>query len=80
MSWSRLLSLTLGIALAGVIRYYWARYQTWKAARTEIPAYRNWRGHYVPDLMVKRFQQVGWAFFAAVLMFGMFSGYVIMSQ
>lgn len=67
MTLSRMLSLALAAALANLIRAYWSKWKAHKAARTEIPAYRNWRGEYVPDLHLLRARRMviaAWVAFA----------------
>lgn len=62
MTWERVLSIALAVALANLVRAYLTKYKAWKAARTVIPAHQNWRGDYVPDLWLKRMERaVIWA-------------------
>lgn len=50
MNWNNILAITLTVALVNLWRAYREKRRAQLAARTEIPAYRNWRGEYVPDL------------------------------
>lgn len=54
-----------------------AKYKTWKSARTEINSYPNWRGVYVEDLKVKRFERV-WAWGWTIFMIGSFVLYLLL--
>jgi len=73
------LSIVFGTALANLARVYLAQFRAWKAARTEIPAYRDWRGRYVPDLHFIRIKRaIIWAWVFAALA-GVVFGYVQMT-
>ncbi|ANC85469.1 hypothetical protein [Sphingomonas sp. NIC1] len=69
MTWQHALSIALAVAAANLTFQYLARFRAWKAKRTEIPAYRNWRGEYVPDLhfiRMKRAFIASWVVFVLV--------------
>lgn len=53
----RIASIACSVILAHVLLHYLGRYKRWKDSRTEILAYRNWRGVYVPDLKLKRVER-----------------------
>lgn len=66
MTWQHALSIALAVAAANLTFQYLARFRAWKAKRTEIPAYRNWHGDYVPDLhfiRMKRALIASWVIF-----------------
>lgn len=54
------------------------RYIAWKAnpARVQV-ARRNWRGHYVPDLMIKRCERAFWISLAVTFLLGTYALYLV---
>lgn len=54
MTWHSIFSIMGAVILANLIKVWRDHVKDKRAARTEIPAYRNWRGEYVPDLHLIR--------------------------
>lgn len=54
IEWMPMFAVGLATGAYGVGR---SKYRTWKTARTDIGSYPNWRGVYVEDLKVKRFER-----------------------
>jgi hypothetical protein len=51
------------------------KYKRWKAARTNAPYYRNWRGAYVQDLWLRRAERLFWLSVIAFFVVGFVLSY-----
>lgn len=76
---AKFFALVLGTALANLARVYYARHKARLAARTVIPAQRNWRGEYVPDLHLTRLKRSILAAWVAVTIAAFLYSYQIMT-
>ena len=76
----RIASIACSVILAHVLLHYLGRYKRWKDSRTEIPAYRNWRGVYVPDLKIKRIERAVIVTVVFAVLFCAVAGYVFVTN
>lgn len=74
-----IIAVTVGVAIfRGVISPLIERYLTWRNGSRIKVARRNWRGIYVPDLAVKRGEQLFWLAYLAFVILGLAIGWTIM--
>lgn len=71
----RILASALSIFILNAFVFpIWNHYREWKHGPREIVARRNWRGHYVPDLTIIRFERaLKWS----VVLFYLFGVFVL---
>lgn len=80
VNWNNILAITLTVALVNLWRAYREKRRAQLAARTEIPAYRNWRGEYVPDLWRIRARRAAIASYVMMMLSLPFVGYFFLSS
>lgn len=79
MDSAKLLALVLGTALANLLRVFYARHQARLASRPVIPAQRNWRGEYVPDLHLLRIRRALIIAFSAAMIAAFLYSYRVLT-
>ena len=74
-----IIAVSVGIALyRGVIAPLLQRYRGWRDGDRVQVARRDWRGIYIPDLRVKRAEQLFWLAYLALVVVGLAVGWTIM--
>lgn len=74
-----IIAVSVGIALyRGIVCPLLDRYRGWRSGDRVQVARRNWRGVYVPDLRVKRAEQLFWLAYLALVAVGLAVGWTVM--
>ncbi|WP_380789383.1 hypothetical protein [Sphingobium xenophagum] len=76
-----IIAVSVGIAIyRGVVCPLLDRYRGWRCGSRVQVARRNWRGVYVPDLRVKRAEQMFWLIFLGIVAIGLAIGWTVMVE
>lgn len=74
-----IIAVSVGIAVyRGIVAPIFQRYRGWRNSNRVQVARRNWRGVYVPDLRVKRAEQLFWLAYLAVVAVGLAVGWTVL--
>ncbi len=74
-----IVATSIGIALfRALVEPALRNYRTWKIGPRTRVARRNWRGLYVPDLMIIRTERVLWFAIIVLIVTGMAVGWTVM--
>lgn len=76
-----IIAVSVGIAVyRGIVCPLLDRYRGWRSGNRVQVARRNWRGVYVPDLRVKRAEQMFWLIFLGIVAIGLAIGWTVMLE
>lgn len=74
-----IIATSIGIMLyRGVLVPALGKYRAWRDGPRVRTARRNWRGVYVPDLIIKRIERLCIAFVVGVILFGVAVSWTVM--
>ncbi|MAM37242.1 MAG: hypothetical protein CL949_01760 [Erythrobacter sp.] len=79
MDLKSIIAVSVGIAIyRGIVCPLLNRHRGWRGGDRVQVARRNWRGIYVPDLRVKRAEQMFWLAFLGIVGAGLAVGWTVM--